>query len=452
MKPPILKEIEHEITDLLSNLIKLNTTNPPGNETQAATYIAKYLSKEGIPSEIIESSPNRGSVISRLKGTGEKPSLLLLSHLDVVAANPIEWSVSPFEGKVMDGYIYGRGAYDMKCMTAIEILIVELLERNKIKLKGDVVLAGTADEEQGGEAGAGYLLRNYKEKIWCPYVINEGAGLATKTKNGNVYTVQTAEKGIIWLKIKAKGTPGHGSKPNTADNAILRINKVIDNLREYNPQTIYVPTLKQYLAEVAKHNPELNETFTRLLANPKQSEQILDELAKKDRALAEEIRPRTKMTITPTMVHGGVKENIIPSECEAVFDCRILPGQSVDETVALIKNLLNNVGLDKLSFEFIQIHGGSESTTNTLLYSTLTDVLRDFEPDCGITPTLTTGGTDSRFFREAGSVCYGFQPMIPDEPNDLLEQRMHGIDERITIDNLVYGTSILYEIIKRFMT
>ena len=452
MKPPILKEIEHEITDLLSNLIKLDTTNPPGNETQAATYIAKYLSKEGIPSEIIESAPNRGSVISRLKGTGEKPSLLLLSHLDVVAANPKEWSVSPFEGKVVDGYVYGRGAYDMKCMTAIEILIMELLKRNNIKLKGDVVLAGTADEEQGGEAGAGYLLRNCKEKIWCPYVINEGAGLATKTKKGNVYTVQTAEKGIIWLKIKAKGTPGHGSKPNTADNAILRINKVIDNLREYNPQTIYVPTLKQYLAEVAKHNPDLKETFTHLLSNPKQSEQILDELAKKDRALAEEIRPRTKMTITPTIIHGGVKENIIPSDCEAVFDCRILPGQSADETIALIKNLLSNVGLEKLSFEFIQIHDGSESTTATPLYNTLTDVLKEFEPDCGITPTLTTGGTDSRFFREMGSICYGFQPMIPDEPNDLLERRMHGIDERITIENLVYGTSILYEIVKRFMT
>ena len=452
MKPPILKEIEREITDLLSNLIKLDTTNPPGNETYAATYIANYLSKEAIPSEIIESATNRGSVIARLKGTGEKPSLLLLSHLDVVVANPKEWSVPPFEGKVTGGYVYGRGAYDMKCMTAIEILIMELLKRNNIKLKGDVVLAGTADEEQGGEAGAGYLLRNYKEKIWCPYVINEGAGLATLTKNCNVYTIQTAEKGIIWLKIKAKGTPGHGSKPNTADNAILRINKVIDTLIEYNPPTIYVPTLKQYLAEVANHNPDFNETFERLLVNPKQSEQILNELSKKDRALAEEIRPRTKMTITPTMIHGGVKENIIPSECEAVFDCRILPGQSVDETVALIKNLLSDVGLDKLSFEFIQIHNGSESTTATPLYNTITDVLNDFEPDCGVTPTLTTGGTDSRFFREAGSICYGFQPMIPDEPNDLLEQRMHGIDERITIENLVYGTSILYEIVKRFMT
>jgi acetylornithine deacetylase/succinyl-diaminopimelate desuccinylase-like protein len=271
-------------------------------------------------------------------------------------------------------------------------------------------------------------------------------------KKGYVFPVQTAEKGILWLKIKAKGTPGHGSMPNMADNAVLRMSGVIDKLRSYKPETICVPTLKEFLSEISKQDPELQETFSHLLANPGQSEQILDGLAKKDMALAEEIRPRTKMTIAPTMIHGGVKENIIPSDCEAVFDCRILPGQSVNETVNLIKGLLKDVGLDKLSFEFLQAHGGSESTTDTPLYSIITSVLREFEPGCGVTPTLTTGGTDSRFFRETGSVCYGFQPMIPDEPNDQLEKRIHGVDERITIANLVYGASVLYETVKRFMS
>ena len=452
MSLQILMDVEREVTELLRTLIRINTTNPPGNETASANYIAQYLGKEGFKTEVIESTSGRGSVVTRLKGTGEKPSLLLLSHLDVVAANAKEWSIDPFAGEVKDGYVYGRGAYDMKSMTAIEIMVIKLLNKNHIILKGDVVLAGTADEEQGGEEGAGYLLRNYKEKVLCPYVINEGGGLAFPSKNGYVFPVQSAEKGILWLKIKAKGTPGHGSTPNTADNAVLRMNKVIDKLGNYQPPTIYVPTLKAFLAEIGTQDPELKETFSLLLANPKKSEQILDQLAKKDHALAEEIRPRTKMTIAPTMIHGGVKENIIPSDCEAVFDCRILPGQSIDETVDLIKGLLKDVGLDKLSFEFIQAHGGSESTINTKLYSTITDVLKEFEPSCGVTPTLTTGGTDSRFFRELGSVCYGFQPMIPDEPNDQLEKRMHGIDERITVKNLVYGTSVLYETVKRFMT
>lgn len=448
----MLDEVEKEITHFLSDLIRINTTNPPGNETAAAEFIAQYLAQEGFKTEIIESAPGRGSVVTRLKGSGEKPNLLLLSHIDVVAANPAEWTVDPFAGIVKDGYVYGRGAYDMKGMTAIEVLTLLLLKRNKVPLKGDVVLAATADEEKGGEEGAGYLLRNHREKVWCPFILNEGGGLAIPQKNGNVYPVQTAEKGILWFKIKAKGTPGHGSTPNMADNAILRMNKVITKLGEYQPETLYVPTLKRYLEEIAKINPELEPSFSRLLGNPKQSEQILDELAKTDKALAEEIRPRTKTTLTPTIIHGGIKENIIPSECEAVFDCRVLPGQSVDETLNQIKGLLKDVGLDKLSFEIIQMHDGNESTTQTPLYNVIDDVLREFEPCCGVTPTLTTGGTDSRFFRETGSVCYGFHPMRPDEPNDLLEKRMHGIDERITIENLVFGTSIFYETVKRFMT
>ena len=230
------------------------------------------------------------------------------------------------------------------------------------------------------------------------------------------------------------------------------MNKVITKLEDYQPETFYVPTLRQFLIEVAKLNPDLETYFSRLLANPKQSEEILDELAKTDKALAEEIRPRTKMTITPTIIHGGIKENIIPSECDTVFDCRVLPGQSVDEALSTIKTLLKDMGMDKLSFEIIQMHDGNESTTQTPLYSAITDVLKEFEPTCGVTPTLTTGGTDSRFFRETGSICYGFHPMRPDEPNDELEKRMHGIDERITIENLVFGTSIFYETVKRFMT
>ncbi len=448
----MLTEIEQEITLFLSDLIRINTTNPPGNETAAANFIAQYLSNEGFKTEVIESAPSRGSVITRLKGSGEKPNLLLLSHIDVVAANPAEWTIDPFAGTIREGYVYGRGAYDMKGMTAIEVLTLLLLKRNNIPLKGDVVLAATADEEKGGEEGAGYLLKHHKEKIWCPYVLNEGGGLAIPQKKGNVYPVQTAEKGILWLRIKAKGTPGHGSTPNMADNAIVRINKVITRIGKYQPETFYVPTLKQFLTEVAKINPDLERHFSSLLNNPAQSEQILDELGKTEKALAEEIRPRTKTTITPTMIHGGIKENIIPSECEVVFDCRVLPGQSVDETLSLIKGLLGDLGMDKLSFEIMQMHDGNESTTQTPLYNAITGVLREFEPSCGVTPTLTTGGTDSRFFRETGSVCYGFHPMRPDEPNDMLEKRMHGIDERITVENLVFGTSIFYEAVKRFMT
>ncbi len=452
MHAQLLKEVEEEVTQFLCELIRINTTNPPGNETVAAKYVAESLSSEGFECDILESAPERGSIITRLKGTGEKPSLLLLSHLDVVAADAKEWSVDPFGGVVKDGFVWGRGALDMKGMTAIEVMVMRLLKRNKVRLKGDVVLAATADEEQGGLSGANYLLRNHPEKIYAPYVLNEGGGEAMPTRNGNVFTVQTAEKGILWFKVKAKGTPGHGSMPNVADNAIMRMNKVIAKLDNYQSKVSLVPTVKKLLEELARQDPTLKEPFTRLLRNPERSDQILDELSKTAPQLAEEIRPRLKMTITPTIIHGGVKENIIPSECVTVFDCRILPGQESTQTIGLIKALLGEVNSEKLVFEELQTQEPSESTAETPLYTTIANVLREFEPNCGVTPMLTTGGTDSRFFRRKGSVCYGFHPMYPEIVSGKIIKLEHGIDERISIKNLIFGTSLLYETVKKFMT
>ena len=451
MPMQLMKEVEEEVTRFLSDLIRIDTTNPPGNETEAAKWLVENLGRDGFKCELFESAPGRGSVITRMKGTGEKPSLLLLSHLDVVAANAEEWSVDPFGGAVKDGFVWGRGALDMKGMTAIEVMVMKLLKRNGVKLKGDVILAATADEEQGGLSGADYLLRDYPEKIFAPYVLNEGGGLAIPTQNRNVFTVQTAEKGILWFKVKAKGTPGHGSMPNVADNAIMRMNKVIDKLGNYRSQVSLVPTVKSFLAEIAREDAALQEPFSRLLANPELADEILDELAKTSPQLAEEVRPRLKMTITPTIIRGGVKENVIPSECETVFDCRILPGQESAQAIGLIKALLNEVDSEKLAFEGLQVQEPSESKAETPLYDAISAVLREFEPNCGVTPMLTTGGTDSRFFRKKDSVCYGFHPMHPEETSGKVVKREHGIDERISVENLVFGTSVLYETVKKFM-
>ncbi len=451
MSVQLLKEVEEEVTNFLSELIRINTTNPPGNETKAAKYLAEHLRREDFNCELYESAPERGSLITRLKGTGEKPSLLLLSHLDVVAADAKEWSIDPFSGIVKDGFVWGRGALDMKGMIAMEVMTMKLLKRNGVKLKGDVIFAATADEEQGGLSGALYLLRNYAAKIFAPYVLNEGGGLAIPTQNRNVFTVQTAEKGLLWFKVKAKGTPGHGSMPNMADNAIMRMNKVIEKVGNYRSQVLLVSTVKRFIVEMAREDAVLQKPFSRLIANPELSDQILDELAKVSQQLAEEIRPRLRMTITPTIVHGGVKENVVPSECETVFDCRILPGQNSAQAIDLIKALLEEVDSEKLVFESLQVQEPSESKAETRLYDAIAAVLREFEPNCGITPTLMTGGTDSRFFRKIGSVCYGFQPMYAEVASGKVVKREHGVDERISIKNLVFGTSVLYETVKKFM-
>jgi acetylornithine deacetylase/succinyl-diaminopimelate desuccinylase-like protein len=168
----VIREIEQEVAEFLSELIQINTTNPPGNETEAAKYVAGHLIREGVECDLYESMPKRSNVITRIRGTGEKASLLLLSHLDVVPARPAEWSVDPFSGAIKDGFVWGRGALDMKGMTAIEVMTMKLLKRNDVKLKGDVILAATADEEKGGHLGAEYLLNNYPEKIYADYVLN----------------------------------------------------------------------------------------------------------------------------------------------------------------------------------------------------------------------------------------------------------------------------------------
>ncbi|MEM3162072.1 MAG: M20/M25/M40 family metallo-hydrolase [Candidatus Bathyarchaeia archaeon] len=442
--------MEEEVTTLLRDLIRINTTNPPGNETEAASYLAEVLEEEGLDCEILESAPGRGNLVTRLKGTGEKPSLLLLSHLDVVAANPKEWSVHPFSGLVKDGFVWGRGAVDMKSMTAIEVMVMKLLKRNNVKLKGDVILAATADEERGGEAGAGWLIHNHPEKVMASYVINEGGGQAIPIKGKNVFTIQTAEKGILWLKVKAKGIPGHGSLPGAADNAILRMCKVIERLGNHRADVALVPTVMQFLKALAEADNSIRGEINSLLQNPNMADKVLDALTHQDKTMAEEIRAMLRMTIAPTIVHGGIKENIIPSECEAVFDCRVLPWQSTAEALEKIRSLLGDI--DKLEFEVIQSNEPSESPTDTPLYQLMVEVLREFEPECSVTPIMLTGGTDSRFFRRLDAVCYGFHPLRSDLPYGEILKMVHGVDERISVENLIFGTSVLYHVVERFMT
>lgn len=447
----LLWEVEDEVTRLLCDLIRFDTTNPPGNETAAAEYLARILDEDGLECEIFESTPGRGSVVTRLRGSGAGPSLLLLSHLDVVAADPREWSVPPFGGVVKDGFVWGRGALDMKSLTALQVMVLKLLKRRGVRLRGDVVLAATADEEKGGEAGAGWLVKNHAEKVCADYVINEFGGPAMPVGGKNLFMVQTAEKGILWLRIRAVGSPGHGSKPGSADNAIMRMNKVVETLGNYRDRVVLVPTVRQYLDTLAREDARVRGLLTRLLEEPASADSVLDELSSADGFLAEDVRAMVRMTVAPTMVRGGVKENVIPSECEGVFDCRILPGQSSAEALKLIKRLLVDAGLDRLEFEVVHAAEPSESGVDTSLFRRIVEVLGEYDRGCTVVPFLLTGSTDSRFFRQRGSVCYGFQPFLADMGYGKMWRTLHGVDERISISNLVFGTSVLYDVVERFM-
>jgi acetylornithine deacetylase/succinyl-diaminopimelate desuccinylase-like protein len=447
----LLWEVENEVTRLLCDLIRFDTTNPPGNETVAAEFLARDLGEEGFNCEVFESAPGRGSVVTRLKGDGNGPSLLLLSHLDVVAADPREWTVPPFSGVVKDGFVWGRGALDMKSLTAIEIMVLKLLKRRGVRLRGDIVLAATADEEKGGEAGAEWLVKNCPGKVCADYVINEFGGPAMPVGGKNLFPVQTAEKGVLWLRIRARGSPGHGSKPGSADNAVMRICRVVERLGNYRDKVVLVPIVRKYLAALAREDVRVRDLLMRLLEEPACADAVLDELSQMDGFLAEDVRAMARMTVAPTMMHGGVKENVIPSECEAVFDCRVLPGQSSEEALELTKRLLMDVGLDKLEFEVIHAAEPSESPVDTPLYQRIVEVLGELDLGCSVTPFLLTGSTDSRFFRKQGSVCYGFQPFLADMGYGEMWRTVHGVDERISVKNLVFGTSVLYNVVKRLL-
>jgi acetylornithine deacetylase/succinyl-diaminopimelate desuccinylase-like protein len=230
------------------------------------------------------------------------------------------------------------------------------------------------------------------------------------------------------------------------------MNKVIERLGNYRAKMTLVPTVKQLLAQIAMENKIAQQALSLLLQKLDMDDQILTMFDQIDKVIAEEIRAMLRMTIAPTIIHGGMKENIIPSECEAVFDCRILPGQTPTEAMDEIQGLLKDVDLEKLEFETIKATEPSESPTNTPLYKQIADIMKEFEPNCSVAPILLTGGTDSRFFRKLGSICYGFKPMRSDLPYGEILKMTHGIDERISIENLVFGTSVLYNIVERFMT
>jgi acetylornithine deacetylase/succinyl-diaminopimelate desuccinylase-like protein len=341
----------------------------------------------------------------------------------------------------------------MKSMTVVEAMILKMMKRNNVKPKGDIIFAATADEEMGGRLGVEWLLKKHPKKIRADYVINEGGGFAIPVKKRKVYTVQTAEKAIVWIKIRAKGIPGHGSIPGAADNAVLRMAKVVELLGNHRSKIKLVPTVKQTLKELSRGGGVQQRLFSKLLASPLLADKILDMMAKKEKALAEAIRAMLRITIAPTIINGGVKENVIPSSCEAVFDCRILPGQTKEMLLNEIKQVLkNSVDLEKLEFEILQENIPTESPFDTPLYQAIEKTLKEFDPNCGITPFMMTGGTDSRFLREMGCVCYGFSPIKPDLPLDEFLRMAHGIDERISIENLVFSLSVLYKLIIDFMT
>jgi acetylornithine deacetylase/succinyl-diaminopimelate desuccinylase-like protein len=439
------ERIKEEAVQILSDYIKVDTTNPPGKEMAGARYLQGLLEKEGFSATVLESQPDRGNLICAMKGLDDLPPLILLHHIDVVPAEAEKWKHPPYSGLVIDGEVWGRGAQDCKSLGAIELMAFLLLKREGLKPKRDIIYMATADEETGGKWGVGWLFQTQPEMMKADYVINEGGGVGMVVGKRNVYTCQTAEKGICWLKLIFRGKPGHGSVPHD-DNCITKMAKAIERISSYRSPLRRTLTTENFIKGIAEEQNFPRSLWTRQLLNPLFTKSVEKRIP--DPGLKGTVGAILRNTFVPTVVQGGQKTNVIPSECSCQVDCRTLPGVEPEMVKAEMRDLLFD--LKDYEVEVLQTSSASESPADSPLYRALEKTLGRLDPKAKMIPTMLTGATDSRFFRDKGTAAYGFQPMAPlDNLSDYLG-RVHGHDERISAESLLFGTRVLYEVLKDF--
>ncbi len=441
------KELGEEATRLLSDLLRIDTTNPPGNERPAAEYLQKYLAREGIESEILEKAPGRSNVLARLKGSQPGPTLMLLSHTDVVpATNPDSWRYPPFSGEIAEGFVWGRGALDMKSMTAIEAVVFVLFKRLGLDFVGELIYLAVADEEMGGTYGAQWLAEEHADKIKADYVLNEGGGMPLQLGDKTFYTVDTVEKGLWWVKVRVKGTAGHGSVPHD-DNPLVKSAQLIERIASHRFPKIVSPSVRAFFEKVGETFGEAG----RQLANLLTAEGDEPDLEKLKRYLQGTpmnpylVNAFIRTTCSPTKIQAGLKENVIPDSCEFVLDFRYVPGYSREQVEEAMRSIAEELGI-ALEIETIQHHRASESPVDTDFYKIIEETVREEIPGAETVPYLLTGATDSRFLREIGAVAYGFHPLSTKMSLTERAQLIHSDNERIDLESLELGVRLLTKI------
>jgi acetylornithine deacetylase/succinyl-diaminopimelate desuccinylase-like protein len=420
--------LREEVTDLLQQLIQLNTVNPPGNETQAAELLREYLESNGVHCELYAKTPERANLVARIPGTGEGPRLALLSHTDTVLADPAEWQVDPWSGELRDGEIWGRGALDMKGQVAANAVTMASLAREGFQPGGDLIFIAEADEEMGTErAGLPYLCQEHPEAVRAEYAINEGGGDRLEFGGHVVYLCAAAEKMSSPFRLSVRGRSGHGSMPGIADNALLKAARLIQRLGEMKLEPRLGPETKAFLELVSDGEaPSADNALA---------------LAKRAHPLgAELLEPLLGMTVAPTMIEASKKRNVIPALCEVTVDCRLLPEQTQAEAEELIRA---HLGDDGYELEWMEGHGGTRSPIDTPLWDAVEEFVTEIEPGAKAAPIVVPGFTDSHWMREAfGTVAYGFFPMRAMEA-ELALRLIHSADERAAVDDLELGVRFL---------
>lgn len=425
-----------EAVQLLQELIRIDTTNPPGNERAAALHIQKLLEAEGIETKVLDVASGRANLYARIKGDGSRRPLILLSHTDVVMAEPERWSVPPFSGEIRDGFVYGRGASDMKGTAAVHVTLMRLLKRLNIPLKRDVILLAVADEEAGG-TGARSIVENHPDLIrGAEFLLNEGDVAYVKDGKLQQYGVDVMEKAALWLRITAKGPTGHGSIP-LENSSVNRLLKALDRLRAWEtPISVPSAVAQGYRIRAARQSdPVLKVAYANLersLKNPTLRRKLLT-----DSTLNAEVRN----TFTITGLHGSDKVNVIPGTAWALVDARLLPGETPAGFIAKLRAVLAD---SELEIEMLEGSVPTSSNVETALMKAIRTVAARRDPGVPVIPTMLTSSTDSSKFRTVGITAYGFEPFKMDD-GEL--DRSHGDDERLSVENVGFGLQFLYEVL-----
>lgn len=434
------ESLKQEAVSLLGEYIRVDTTNPPGNEIKAARFLKAIFDREGIEARILESAPGRGNIYARLKGDGSRKAIVLLHHMDVVPADKRYWSVDPFAGVVKDGYVWGRGALDMKGMGIIELTTMLALKRQGIRLKADVIYLGVADEEAGGLLGAGFMVKEHFDLLKnAGLVLNEFSYIAADD-DGKVryYGVEAAQKTPLWLKLTATGTPGHGSVPRP-DSAVIRLVEALHRVANYRAPLKVEPVVQKFYADTADLDP-----------SPERRQQLKNlETSLRDLAFAAEFtkNPRAnaeiRNTVSITMLEGSNKVNVIPPQASAQLDVRLLPSE---DPQMFINELRKVIADESIKIEPVLSFPPSTSPTDSEFVKALKEVANRHDPGAMVTQPLVVGFTDCHFFREKRIPCYGF---LPFKLTDKEVGRFHGNDERLSVENVEFGTRVMYEIVRR---
>ena len=453
-----------ELVELLRSLIRIKSVNPPGDEILAARFLEGVLRAEGLEPTVVEPFPGRGSILARVHGdgTGGDP-LLLLSHLDVVPAEPAGWTHDPFAGDLADGYVWGRGALDMKSMVAMEIQVVRRLARAARAagrnpatdpipgLRRDVIFCSSADEEAGGWHGANWIVNEHPEWLRAAGALNEAGGFAMPFRGTCFYPIQVAEKGFVVYRIHVKGRWGHGSVP-TADNAAVLAARVVDRISNPGRPRLtraMAISLERAIPRVAGRASGAVSLALRLALRFRPS--LFDAGLRRlgDPVIGRTLSAITRDTVSVGMIESGVKYNVIPGTATIVVDCRTLPGTDEPAMRAELRRRIGEELWARLDVECEQVGPSAQAPMDGPLYPILERVVRDHDPEAVPLPFLAPFATDAKHLARIGVPTYGFSPLRLGEHEGLLNL-MHGDDERVAVDALRFGLPMLWDAVSRF--